>query len=602
MKCNLSEKILRLMMLTGLVMVSALSAVAKESLPTGIKWLTNDTAPIFADLNAKKGGTYRTYILSFPLTIRHVGPDSNGSFASVVRGLDRSLVDIHPNTEEILPDLATHWAYGDDNKTMYFKLDKDARWSDGKPVTADDYLYTLEFMRSKNIVAPWYNNYYTEQIEKAVKYDDYTIAVAYKKPVPDLHLKVTISPTPRHFYGNIPRDFVRRFNWKIPPTTGAYIIDKINKGKSVTLKRNKNWWGKDKKYNRGRFNVDKIRYTVIRDLNTIFEYFKKNKIDDFELNLPNFWHEKAKNMDVYRNGYVKKIWFYNDTQQPARGFWLNQAMELFKDRNVRYAFAHAINMDKLLKEVLRGDYGRLHNHYTGYGVYTNEKLKAREFSVDKVKKLMTASGWKRGSDGIWIKNGRRFSVKVNYSAEHHTQRLVVLKEEARKAGVELILKRLDGSSSFKLSLEKKHEVSWSGWSTGYRPAFWEHYHSINAFKPQTNNITNTSDPILDKMIDTYRASLDVQKRIDLSKRIQVKLHEMGAFVPSYKVGYFRSAYWRWWQFPKVPATRQSDELFDDVGAGLFWLDADMKKETLRAMKKGQTFQPETIIETTFKPD
>jgi len=580
----------------------SLSAAAKEVLPTNIKWLNSDTAPIFADLYAKKGGTYRTYITSFPLTLRHVGPDANGGFAGVVRGLTRSLVDIHPNTEEVLPDLATHWAYGDDNQTMYFRLDKDARWSDGKPVTADDYLYTLKFMRSKNIVAPWYNNYYTEEIEKVIKYDDYTIAVVSKKKLPDLHLRLALSPTPRHFYGKVPKDFVRRFNWKIPPNTGPYVIDEVKKGKSITLKRKKNWWGKDKKFNKGRFNVDKIRYTVIRDLNTIFEYFKKNKVDDFPLTLPTYWHQKAKNMAVYKSGYVHKIWFYNDTQQPSVGFWLNQSLDLFKDRNVRYAFAHAINMDKLLIELLRGDYSRLHNHFTGYGDYSNKSIRAREFSIDKVNKLMTASGWKRDSDGIWAKNGMRFSVKVNYGAEHHTQRLVVLKEEAKKAGVEMILKRLDASSSFKLTRENKHEISWMAWSTGYRPVFWEFYHSVNAFKTQTNNITNTSDPDLDKMIETYRASLDVPKRIDLSKRIQRKLHEIGGYVPAYKVGYFREAYWRWWRFPKVPATKESGGLFSELGAGLFWLDPEIKKETQRAMKKGQTFPPKTIIEKTFKPD
>ncbi len=50
---------------------------------------------------------------------------------------------------------------------MYFKLDRDARWSDGNPVTGWDYAYTLTFMRSEHIIAPWYNDYYTREIEKS---------------------------------------------------------------------------------------------------------------------------------------------------------------------------------------------------------------------------------------------------------------------------------------------------------------------------------------------------------------------------------------------------------------------------------------------------
>jgi microcin C transport system substrate-binding protein len=581
-------------------LISPGAGFSTEKLPEGIKWITNNTAPLFASPDAKKGGTYRTYMSSFPLTLRHVGPDANGAFANIIYSLDRSLLSIHSNTEEILPDIATHWAFGDDNRTMYFKLDPDVRWSDGKPVTADDFVYTLEFMRSKNIIAPFYNNYYTEVLDRVIKYDDYTIAVVSTKPLPELHLRLTISPTPRHFYGEVPKDFVRRFNWKIAPNTGPYDISVVKKGKYITLQRKKNWWGENKRYFKNRFNVDKIKYTVIRDLNTIFEYFKNNKIDSFPIVLPNYWHDKAKNMDVYRNGYVEKVWFYNDSPQPARGFWLNQNLDLFKDPNLRHAFAHAINMEKLLIGILRNDYRRLHNHYTGYGEYTNPLIKAREYSVDKVGQLMKKSGWARGSDGIWQKGTRRFSVKINYSAENHTQRLVVLKEEAKKAGIEMILKRLDGSTAWKLNLEKKHEVAWTGFSTSLRPKFWEHYHSVNAFKPQTNNFTNTSDPELDKLIEQYRSSLDIAKRVELSRQIQGILFEIGAFVPSYMVGYTREAFWRWWKFPEVPGTKHSDVLFDELGSGLFWLDQTVKDQTLEAMKNKNTFEPVTRIDTTFK--
>ncbi len=575
---------------------------ANEKLPEGIKWITNNTAPIYASPNAKKGGTYRTNIQSFPLTLRHVGPDSNGVFAGVIRGLNRSIITIHPNTEELLPDLATHWAYDDDNKTMYFKLDQSARWSDGAPVTADDYLYTLTFMRSKNIIAPFYNNFYTEVIDKVIKYDDFTIAVVATKPRAELYRWVALEPTPEHFYGEIPKDFVRRFNWKIAPTTGAYEIDKMRKGKSITLKRKKNWWGKDKRYFKGRFNVDTIRYTVIRDLNATFEFFQNNRIDTFPVIFPNYWHQKSKDMSVYKDGYVKRIWFYNDVPQGAMGFWLNQANELFKDRNVRYAFAHGVNMEKVLTKVLRNDYSRQHNHYTGYGKYTNPNIKAREYSVDKVEKLMEESGWRRGSDGIWTKNNKRFSVFVNYSVEAHTQRLVVLKEEAKKAGIELKLKRLDGSSSWKLNLEKKHEVAWTGFSTGLRPVFWQHYHSDNAFKVQTNNFTNTADPDLDKMIESYRVTLEIPERIKLSHMIQEKLHEIGAFVPAYYVGYTREAYWRWWRLPDTPGTKLSESMFDVLGTALFWFDEKLHKETIAAMKNRKTFEPETFIDTTFKAE
>ncbi|MDM8516692.1 extracellular solute-binding protein [Desulfobacterales bacterium HSG16] len=600
MKQTLKLKWFGIIFLSFLIFLPLCSA--NPSLPDNIKWLTNDTDPVYASENAQKGGTLRLSLLSFPMTFRTVGPDSNSSFRGYILNNQLSLTDIHPNTLNVIPGLATHWAFGDDKKTMYFKLNKNAQWSDGKDITASDFAYTLEFMRSKHIIAPWYNDYYTKEIEKVIIYDEDTLAVVSTKAVPDLHLKLSIQPTPSHFYKNLGKGFVRKYNWKIVPNTGPYQIGKFKKGKKIEFKRKKEWWGKDLRYFKNRFNVDKVLFKVVKDFNIQWEHFKKAKIDTFAVNLPKFWHEKCKT-PVVDKGYVEKIWFFNDKERSANGMWLNEDKKIFADKNLRYAFAHAMNIEKVINLVLRNDYYRLEQHYVGYGKYSNDSIKARRFDIEKVDKYMKASGWQRGSDGIWTKGDLRFSVNVNYSFQEHTQRLVVLKEEAKKAGIELNLLKLDPAASFKKVLEKKHDVAWSAWSTALRPQFWEHYHSANAHKVQTNNITNTDDPELDKMIDMYRNSLDEKERIDLALKIQEKIYEIGSFVPTFMVPYIRQACWRWMRLPEIPGTRRSDGLFDPFDSsygGLFWFDKTIYDETKKAMKTGRTFTPVTIINETYK--
>lgn len=570
-------------------------------LPDDIQWMTNDSDPVYASADAVKGGTLNTAILSFPMTFRTVGPDSNGSFRSAILDNDLSLINIHPDTLNVIPELATHWAFGKDKKTMYFKLNPDARWSDGKPVTADDYVFTLEFMRSPHIVAPWYNDYYTREIDRVIVYDDFTIAVVGKKAEPDLYLKLGISPTPRHFYGTLGPDFVSRYNWKVVPNTGPYQIDEFQTGKYIRFKRKKDWWAKDLKYFKNRFNVDRVNYTVIRDFNMLWEYFKKGRIDVFSLTIPKFWHDKTQ-IPIFQNGYACKIMFFNDTQRSAAGMWLNQDREIFKDKNVRYAFAHAMNIQKVIDEVLRGDYFRLEQAYVGYGPYTDDTIRARRFDLEKVEHYMKASGWRRGTDGIWEKDGRRFSVEVTYGFEEHTPRLVVLKEEAKKAGVELSLQLSDPTAAFKKILEKNFDVAWMGWSTSLRPQYWEFFHSVNAHKPQTNNITNTDDPEMDKLIDAYRNSLDEKERIRLSREIQQKIQDIGMFVPTFMVPYARDACWRWWRLPDPPGTRHTDGLFDpfnSAAGGLFWYDKNRHDETKEAMKSEKAFAPVTWIDKTY---
>ncbi|NQT68749.1 MAG: ABC transporter substrate-binding protein, partial [Desulfobacteraceae bacterium] len=88
-----------------------------------------------------------------------------------------------------------------------------------------------------------------------------------------------------------------------------------------------------------------------------------------------------------------------------------------------------------------------------------------------------------------------------------------------------------------------------------------------------------------------------------SVKIQEKIHEIGAFVPTFMVPYVREAYWRWWKLPKVPGTKQSTSLFDPFGSttgGLFWFDEDLYNETKQAMKKKKMFPPVIIIDETYK--
>ncbi len=570
--------------------------------PADLTWLTNDDDPLYASPDAVKGGTFHGAITSFPLTFRVVGPDSNSSFRSAILGNQLSLASIHPNTENIVPEIATHWAFGSDGKSMYFKLNPKARWSDGTPVTAHDFAFTLEFMRSKYIVAPWYNDYYTKEIDRVVVYDDHTLAVIATKKEPDLHLKLMISPTPRHFYADLGDDFIQRYNWKIAPNTGPYQISEFKKGKYVKFKRKRDWWGADLRYFRNRFNVNSVIFTVVRDHNLSWEHFKKAKLDTFPVTIPKYWHIKSK-IPIFENGYVNKIWFFNDTQRSASGMWLNLDKPIFQDRRVRYAFAHAMNIRKVIEKVLRNDYFRLEHGFMGYGRYTNPRIRARRFDLDKVNSYMTDAGWQRGVDGIWEKEGMRFSVEVTYSYDEHTPRLVVLKEEAKKAGIELQLQKLDPATAFKKILEKKHTVAWMGWSTSLRPQYWEHFHSVNAHKVQTNNITNTDDAEMDRLIDAYRNSIDENERIELSKKIQVRIHEIGAFVPTFMVPYVREAYWRWWRLPDPPGTRHSDTLFDPFGSstgGLFWLDKSLQEQTKKAMKAKETFPQQIIIDETYR--
>jgi microcin C transport system substrate-binding protein len=580
------------------------------ALPADLVWESNDTDPVYADPAAQRGGTFHDFMASFPLTLRKYGPDSNGGFAGYIRETSLPLLATHPLTGNPMPMLANQWAFGADHKTLYFKINPKARWSDGQPVTADDWLFTLKMMRSKEINDPWYNNYYSTQIQDVTKFDDHTLSISSgnEKSRQDLLQSLPFAPEPSHAI-TLSSDWVKEYNWKILPVTGAYRLSEVKKGKSVSFERVKDWWGNDERYFQHRFNPDRIEIKVLRDQNIAWQHFLRGELDTFGLVMPNWWHDKTKTAE-FEKGYIDRLWFYTQTPQSPMGLYLNTADPLLKDLNVRLGIQYSLAIDKMIATLLRGDYQRLNSYGSGQGAFTNTDIKARPFDPKLARDYFAKAGFtKTGPDGVLQNDkGQPLSLSITYTTAEHAQRLTLLREEAKKAGLNLELNLMDASAGFKSMLEKKHQSAWMGWSTGRYPAYWEHFHKVNANKPQTNNIMNIDDDAISALVEQYDKAFDFAKKAELSRQIQQRLFELASFVPAYQVPYTRAGAWRWIKLPKIPATPQSDLLYwpldgansDYSFGGLFWIDEKVKEETQAAIKSGQTFPPVTVVDTRYQ--
>ncbi len=588
------------------------------TLPENLDWQTNTSDPVFSSSKATYGGTYRTFTNSFPQTFRTVGPDSNGSFRAWLLGDASSLLDKHPNSNNWYASLATSWAYGDDNKTVYYKLNPKAKWSDGEPVTAKDFTFLLTLMRSKDIVAPWYNEFYRTEVSDIIVFDPLTIAVVSGKEHnrDELMDYTNLSPRPAHFYANpkvdkngdgIDDNFVRRYNFKPEPVTGPYYVDKIKKGKNISLKHvGKSWWGYENQYYQNRFNAKRIEVKVIRDADIAFKHFEKGNLDSFSVVRPDLWHEKATGKK-YDAGYIHKAWVFNQAPVGAGGMWLNTAKPLLDNIDVRKGIMHATDYDTMLEKVLRGDYVRKPNGMGfGHGDYDNSSITATKFDANIAIGYFEKAGFDIvGPDGIRVnEKGQRLSFAVTYSQQAHTPRLAVLRERAKLAGLDFELNLIDGSSMFKYVLENKHDISFHSMGTSDIPAYWEYFHSDNANKPQTNHFTNYSTVELDKMIMAFKSEFDIEKKQQLSRNIQKLVADANLVVPGYMVPYAREAYWRWMKLPENIATKRTGYLFHGWGfsqtMSTFWIDEESKKETKIAIKSGKTFTPVTLIDDTYK--
>ena len=233
----------------------------RATLPADIRWITNEEDPPIGSAKALRGGTLNSSIDSYPLTFRLVGPNSNDAFAGWNRQftMDFPLVIRHPSTDRFIPWMATHWAIAADQRTLYFKLDRDARFSDGKPVTAHDYVFTWRMMQSEHIVSPFHNSYAKRFFESVDAIDDHTLRIvgtrASWRPIEDY---AGLWPTPSHATV-LDADWVKRTNNQFQIAPGPYVIAEAVRGQSITFGRVPNWWGDGKKRFQGLFNFDRIR-------------------------------------------------------------------------------------------------------------------------------------------------------------------------------------------------------------------------------------------------------------------------------------------------------------------------------------------------------
>lgn len=593
-----------------------------EDLPADLEWQSGEDMPEMGSPNAKKGGTEYRALQDFPRTLRTLGPDSNGGFRSEIwDDVAMRLALRHQDEFDFVPGLAREWALGSDGRTTYLRLDPEARFSDGERVTADDYFFMFWFYRSPYVTAPWYNNYYSTMYTNITRYDDLTFSITTTSGKPDADSKVLeLMPIPEHFYKEVGPDFVERYQWRVAPTTGAYLVESssIKKGRSIALNRVKDWWAKDKKHYRYRYNTDRIQFTVIRDTEKIFEAFRRGDLDQSGLNLAEYWYEKLPddNADV-QAGYIHKSVFYNQRPRPNIGLWMNTSRNLLDNKDVRLGIHYATNWELVIDQFFRGDYSRLKTAEDGFGEFSHPTLVSRQYNVEKALEHFAKAGFtERGADGI-LENGSGERLAFTVSTGYQTMKdvLTILKEEAAKAGLDFRVEVLDGTAGWKKVQEKQHEIHLAGFGVFLEmyPRFWEHFASANAYdaaflddgsvnpqrklKTQTNNLEVYASVEMDELISRYRASEDKAQMIELAHKMQELHHQNGSYVPGFYQGFFRVGHWRWVKYPEFFTHKHAN------GAGqlyVHWIDSDLKKATLQARKEGETFKPEIRVYDQWK--
>jgi microcin C transport system substrate-binding protein len=291
----------------------------------------------------------------------------------------------------------------------------------------------------------------------------------------------------------------------------------------------------------------------------------------------------------------------NEMSVGASGIWLNMADPLLNNAEIRAGIAYSTNIDAVIKNVRHGETKRQNGFGSLIGQFATPKdVGVKPFSPSEAKKHFAKGGFStQGSDGIlYNKQGQPLQITLTYLSPKNTADVIILKEQAKKAGLDIELKLVDGSTGFKALLEKKFQSAYFAMSSGLYPVYRQYFHSSNAI-PQTNNFFSFADPKMDQLIEKFDKAPSLKQQAALSNQIQHMIMAANCFIPGTTAQFTRAAHWRYVRLPKNVGTAQSRYLFDEhnLDLGLMWIDTDMKREILQARQDGKTFPQITHLST-----
>ena len=225
-----------------------------------------------------------------------------------------------------------------DRSSVTFFLNNQASFSDGRPITADDVLFSHAMLKDKGF--PYHRGYY-KKVAKAFAIDARTVRFEFDEAGDrELALIMGLMPVlPRHRF--TPETF-ERTTLEAPIGSGPYRVESIDTGRSIVYRRNQNYWGKDLNVRRGRFNFDEVRFEYFRDSNALFEAFKAGTIDARTEDDPGRWAEGYR-ISAVDEGRIIKREFPTGLPAGMSALVFNTRKPVFADVRVRRALIHAFD-------------------------------------------------------------------------------------------------------------------------------------------------------------------------------------------------------------------------------------------------------------------
>ena len=561
----------------------------------------------YVNPNAPKGGTMRyaaigTFDTLNPFVIKGIPAAGIGSVFDTltVRSEDEpsSEYGLVAETIELAPD----------KLSVLYTLRKEARFHDETPMTPEDVVWTFETLRAKG--QPMYRSYYGD-VTNAEKEGERGVRFSFKS-ADNRELPQIIGEMPvlskaywsGHDFANTTLD---------PPLgSGPYKIESLDPGRSITYRRVADYWAANLPVNKGRHNIDVIRYDYYRDGTIALEAFKAGQYDVRQENVSKNW-ATGYDSPALRSGLIKKEQIPHRRPSGMQGFAFNLRRPLFQDPRVREALAYAFDFEWSNKNLFYDAYTRTRSYFdnselAATGVPQGEELKILEkfrgqipeevFTTEydppeydgsgnirdglrAALKLLKDAGWTFKSEKLVNdETGQPFEFEIILVQPEFERIVLPFKKNLERMGIDARVRTIDPAQYEKRMQTFDFDMAVVAFGASQSPGneLRDDWGSAAADEPGSQNVIGIKSKVIDQLIEELIKAPDRASLIAHTRALDRVLQYGYYVIPHYHVAAFRVAYWDKYRRPAISPKYA-------VGLDTWWIDPAAEQSV--EAKKGE---------------
>lgn len=482
-----------------------------------------------SDSDSADGKVFRYAVNTLPTTLDPTKGQSIGDNEiqhAVTEGLTRNTAG------DVKPGIAESWDESEDGLTYTFHLRKDAKWSDGEPITAADFEYSWKRLVNPETASPYAFIGDCLKNGQAIEQGNMDVEELGVKAVDDTTLEVTLEHPTSYFlsligssgqFAPLRQDIVEKYGTDFAATSeknvysGPFVMTS-SEDNVWTFEKNDNYWDKDS------INLDKCELNYVENTDTQLSMYEAGDLDYVQVPTAYVSDYKDK-AEVFANGNVDFCYINSKSDNPVLG-----------NKNFRLALNYALN---------RNDYNKLANAdtYTAFnglvfpglqakGTTYGEAYDLNSYSYpldgdqDKATEYLNAAMQELG-----IANASDITVEVVTTDADSSKRIVeTLQEQWQNAlGINVKIRQVTYADIYgKVFPEHDYEIGYGGWGSDYD----DPYSYLELFKSDSSyNYSQYENPEVDQLLIASQDEPDTDKRMDELNQAEQDILADGAFVP-----------------------------------------------------------------------